>query len=208
MLSTFFIYMQRAPYRLGQAVPPLLRGILISPSLTGESGEVRSPSVCRARLSLAKSFPAHSLLTIISYPALIIVVLYFQLDHGASPQPVLKHLSVHVLPDLQQVSLNICKAPFLKTCCGTEAVISPAFAPECFLSTHLLPLTVAEFPLSGPRPAEMCYERCNLAVSQALRLKLLSLTVGKGPISRSDGRGSTQQYQGADAHGTLQKRHL
>ena len=88
-------------------------------------------------LSLAKSFPAHSLLAIISYLALIIVVLHFQLDHGASSHPVLKHMSVHVLPDLGQVSINICKAPSLKTvsCYGTEAVISPTFPPEHSSST-------------------------------------------------------------------------
>lgn len=85
-------------------------------------------------LSLANSFPDHSLLAIVSYPALIIVILHFQLDHGASPHPVLKHLSVHILPDLGQVSTNICKAPSLKTvsCYGKRLLSLPLFLLSIF----------------------------------------------------------------------------
>lgn len=50
----------------------------------------------------------------------------------------------------------------------------------------------------------MCYECCKLAVSQAERLKLLLLMVGKGTISRNDGRGGTELLM----HVALYERHL
>jgi len=146
---------QRAPYRPGQAVPAPRHSLFPSAPLTGAAARPGALWLAGLLASTCK---------LLSSPPPASYRLVSCINHRHPPFPTGPrclpassprafvcarpsrpgagfHMHLQSSPPLQTVS-----------CHSTEAVISPAFPPEHFLSLPL-PLLAAEFPLSCPRQA-------------------------------------------------------